>query len=73
MKRKVNCGELPVEITLLGLPQMVKATSETCTRKGEFHLCAVFSTKALLRDGKRAKRDVKCDAKRDAWHNGNLK
>ena len=29
MKRKVNCGELPVEITLLGLPQMMKATSET--------------------------------------------
>ena len=29
MKRKVNCGELYVEITLLGLPQMVKATSET--------------------------------------------
>ena len=44
-----------------------------CTRKGEFHFWAVFSTEALLRDGKRAKRDVKRDAKRDAWHNGNLK
>ena len=29
MKRKVNCGELSVEITLLGLPHMVKAASET--------------------------------------------
>ena len=29
MKRKVNCGELPVEKTLLELPNIVKATSET--------------------------------------------
>ena len=29
MKQKVNCDELPVEITLLGLPHMVKAASET--------------------------------------------
>ena len=29
VKRKANCGELSVEITLLGLPHMVKAASET--------------------------------------------
>ena len=29
MKRKVKCSELSVEITLLGLPHRVKATSET--------------------------------------------
>ena len=29
MKQKVNYGELSVEITLLGFPHMVKATSET--------------------------------------------
>ena len=29
MERKFNCGELSVEKTLLGLPQIVKATSET--------------------------------------------
>ena len=29
MKRKVNCGELHVEKTLLGLPHIVKAASET--------------------------------------------
>ena len=29
MKRKVNCGKLSVEITLLGLPHIVKATYET--------------------------------------------
>ena len=28
MKRKVNCGQLSVEITLLGLLHIVKATSE---------------------------------------------
>ena len=30
MKRKVNCGELHVEQSLLGLPHIVKAPSETC-------------------------------------------
>ena len=29
VKRKVNCGELSLEITLLGLPHIVKAASET--------------------------------------------
>ena len=29
MKRKVNCGELSVEKTLLELPHIVKAASET--------------------------------------------
>ena len=29
MKRKINCGELSVEKTLLGMPHIVKATSET--------------------------------------------
>ena len=29
MKRKVNCSQLFVEITLLGLPHIVKAASET--------------------------------------------
>ena len=29
MKLKVNCSELSLEITLLGLPHMVKAASET--------------------------------------------
>ena len=29
MKRKVNCAELSVEITLLGLAHMVMVTSET--------------------------------------------
>ena len=29
MKRKVNCGQLSLGITLLGLPHIVKATSET--------------------------------------------
>ena len=29
MKRKVNCGELPVEITLFGLPHIVKTAGET--------------------------------------------
>ena len=28
MKRKVNCGHLSVEITLLGLPHIVKVASE---------------------------------------------
>ena len=30
MKREVNCGELHVEKTLLGLPHKVKAAPETC-------------------------------------------
>ena len=29
MKRKVSCGELSVEMFLLGLPHIVKAVSET--------------------------------------------
>ena len=29
MKRKVNCGELAVEKTLLGLPHIVKDAPET--------------------------------------------
>ena len=29
MKQKINCGELSIEITLLGLPHMLKAASET--------------------------------------------
>ena len=29
MKQKINCGELSVAITLLGLPHMLKAASET--------------------------------------------
>ena len=29
MKRKINWGELPVEKTLLGLPHIEKAASET--------------------------------------------
>ena len=28
VKRKVNCSELSLEITLLGLPHILKATSE---------------------------------------------
>ena len=58
MKRIVNCGELSVEITLLGLPYIVKAASETWPNthvKVNSTLCTVFSTKALQRDGPHAK------------------
>ena len=34
VKRIVNCGELSVEITLLGLPYIVKAASETWPNTG---------------------------------------
>ena len=53
-KRKVNCDELSVELTLLRLPHIVKAIAKFAC-KSEFHPCAVFSTRALLRVGRYAK------------------
>ena len=53
MKRKVNCGELCVEKTLLGLPHTVEGrlwTTAKSTRKSEVRLCEVFLTRALLRE-----------------------
>ena len=51
MKRKVNCGELSVEKTLLDLQHIVKTASETWPSP-----CMVFSTRAIVRDGCHAKR-----------------
>ena len=45
MKRKFNWGELSIELTLLGLPYIVKSYLQSMTkspRKSDFHPYAVF-------------------------------
>ena len=57
VKRKVNCGELSHELTLLGLPHIMKGclwsmiVKSPC--KNEFQLYAVFLTRDLLNNKSR--------------------
>ena len=60
MKRKVNCDELSLEKTLLGLPQKVNVVSETWLNsrvKVNSTYARSFSTRVLLRDGRYVKRE----------------
>ena len=60
MTRNVNYFELSVELTLLGLPHVVKnhlRSMAKSSRKSKFHPCMVFSTRALLRDGQHVIRE----------------
>ena len=63
---KFNCLELFVELTLVGLPHTVKgrrlwnmAKNAKSTPKTKFHPCAVFSARALLKDGRHTKREFR--------------
>ena len=63
MKRKVNCGELSVEKTLLGLPHIVKAAFEpwsdpSIKLSSTIVNSIVNSTRAMLRDGCHAKTSI---------------
>ena len=52
--QNVNCSELSVELTLLGLSYTMKGwilSMATSSRKSKFYLCVVFSIRALLRAG----------------------
>ena len=49
VKRKVNCGELCVELTLLGLPHIVIDrlwNMAKSTRKNKFHPCVLFKSES---------------------------
>ena len=56
VKEKVGCGDLPLKTTLLGLPHIAKVTSKSMS-KNKFHPYGVFSTRALLNQG----RHIKCE------------
>ena len=61
MIRYVNCGEVSVELTLLGLAHTGKdrlLSMAKSSRKSKFHIFAVFSKKALLRGGHRVIREL---------------
>ena len=66
-KEKVNWLELFVELTLVRLSHTVNSEGQPLkdgqnakpTRQTEFHPCAVFSARALLRDGRHTKREFR--------------